>query len=160
MSAAMDLVDKELTAAPLLRLLDYWETKRGPRRFPSRRDIDPLDFAYLLGNVGLLDVLREPLRFRVRLCGENLVHKIGAEVTGKLLDELPLPELREHFAQRCRQIVERGAPYRTSGDYVLDERSSRHELLVLPLSEDGEAVSMLLFAFWFADQAPRRAAPR
>jgi hypothetical protein len=156
----MSLVDKEITAPPLLRLFDYWETKRGPRRWPGRRDIDPLDFAYVLGNVGLLDVLREPLRFRIRLFGENLVRKIGIEATGKLLDELPLPQLRDHFSLRCRQIVERGAPYRTKGDYFLDERQSQHELLVLPLSEDGDAVSMLLFAFWFADQGPRRSAPR
>jgi hypothetical protein len=157
---SLALVDKELTAPPLLRLLDYWETKRGPRRFPSRRDIDPLDFVYILGNVGLIDVLREPLRFRIRLFGENLVHKIGVEVTGKLLDELPLPELRDHFTLRCRQIVERGAPYRTRGDYFLDEHSSLHELLVLPLSEDGAEISMLLFAFWFADQGQRRGAAR
>lgn len=153
------LVDKELSAPPLLRLLDYWETKRGPRRFPSRRDIDPLDFVYVLGNVGLLDVIRDPLRFRIRLFGENLVRRVGVEVTGKLLDEVPLPQLRGHFALRCGQIVERGTPYRTKGDYFLDERPSQHELLVLPLSEDGAAVSMLLFAFWFLDQGPRSGAP-
>ncbi|MGO8914958.1 MAG: PAS domain-containing protein [Stellaceae bacterium] len=147
----MGLVDKEIEAPPLLRLLDYWETKRGKRRFPARRDLDPLDFSYLLGNVALIDVLRTPLRFRIRLFGDNLVRKAGIEVTGRMLDEVPLPQLREHFARRCAEIVERGTPYRTKGDYFMDERPSRHEMLALPLSDDGAAVSMLLFAFWFAE---------
>ena len=147
----MSLADKEIAAPPLLRLYDYWEAKRGQRRHPARRDLDPLDFRYVLGNVALIDVLRSPWRFRIRLFGDNLVRKVGIELTGRMLDEVPLPQLREHFALRCRQIAERGTPYRTRGDYFMDERPSRHELLVLPLSDDGEAVSMLLFAFWFAD---------
>lgn len=151
----MALTDKALTAPPLLRLLDYWETRRGARRYPARRDIDPLDFAYVLGNVGLLDVLREPLRFRIRLFGANLVRRTGIEVTGKLLDEVKLPQLRYHFDERCREIVARGTPYSTGGDYFMDERPSRHELLVLPFAEDGATISMLLFAFWFLDQEPR-----
>jgi hypothetical protein len=113
----MTLVDKEITAPPLLRLFDYWETKRGQRPWPARRDIDPLDFHYVLGNVALLDVLRQPWRFRVRLFGDNLARRIGIEVTGRMLDEVPLPQLRDHFAQRCREIVERGTTYRTKGEY-------------------------------------------
>jgi hypothetical protein len=155
----MVLVDKELTAPALLRLLRYWEEKRGGRRWPARRDIDPLDFAYVLGNVALLEVLRQPQRFRVRLFGENLVRRIGLEVTGKLLDDVPLPGLRSHFATRCREIVERGAPYRTKGEYFIDERPSHHELIVLPLSEDGETINMLLFAFWFLDESPPATRP-
>jgi len=38
--------------------------EEGERRFPARADIDPLDFGYVLGHVMLLDVLRDPLRFR------------------------------------------------------------------------------------------------
>jgi hypothetical protein len=142
------LADKEIAAPPLLRLYAYWKEKR-----------DPLDFPYLLGNVALIDVLGPPQRFRIRLFGDNLVRKVGIEVTGRMLDEVPLPQLSQHFALRCRQIVERGTPYRTKGDYFMDERPSRHELLVLPFSEDGESVSMLLFAFWFAEDRRDRQPP-
>jgi hypothetical protein len=153
------LVDKELTAPALLRLYDYWERKRGARHWPARRDIDPLDFGYVLGNIALIDVFGEPPAFRVRLFGDNLVRKIGVEVTGKRLEDIPLPQLREHFALRCRQIVERGTPYRTKGDYFMDGRASRHELLVLPLSADGTRIDMLLFAFWWEEPAARRPKP-
>ena len=40
------------TAGPrhrdLLRLLDYWQGKRGVRDFPRRADIDPLDLGFML----------------------------------------------------------------------------------------------------------------
>ena len=155
----MALEDKELSAPALLRLYDYWETKRGGRRWPARRDIDPLDFGYVLGNVALIDVLGEPTAFRVRLFGDNLVRKIGIEVTGKRLEDIPLPQLRDHFALRCPQIVARGTPYRTKGDYFMDDRLLRHELLVLPLSDDGARINMLLFAFWWEEPSARRPKP-
>ena len=56
----------------LARLYDYWLSRKGTRRFPSRRDIDPVDFHYVLGHVMLIDVLRDPLRFRVRLHGSDM----------------------------------------------------------------------------------------
>lgn len=151
----MSLADKDIVSPPLLRLLAYWEGRRGTRRWPARRDIDPLDFPYVLGNVALVDVLAEPMRFRVRLFGDNLVRRIGVEITGKMLDEVPLPELRDHFARRCRQIVERGTPYRTSGEYFIDNRLLQHELVVLPLSDDDQQINMLLVAFWFIETRER-----
>ena len=60
----------------LRRFYDYWTGKCGERRFPARRDIDPLDFPYVLGNLMLVDVLRDPQRFRVRLHGTNLVARM------------------------------------------------------------------------------------
>jgi len=150
--AAAGLADKEITAEPLLRLVDYWEKKRGERCWPSRADIDPVDFPYILGNVALIEVAGLPPRFRIRLFGDNLVRKVGIEVTGRMLDAVPLPQLRDHFAMRCRQIVARGTPYRTRGDYFMDGRPSRHEMVALPLSADGRAIDMLPFAFWFATE--------
>jgi hypothetical protein len=55
----------------LAQLYDYWLSRKGSRRFPSRGDIDPLDFRYVLGHVMLVDVLRDPVRFRVRLAWQR-----------------------------------------------------------------------------------------
>ena len=35
----------------LQQLFDYWSAKRGGREMPSRADIDPLDLAFVIGNV-------------------------------------------------------------------------------------------------------------
>src|SRR4051794_34289618 len=61
---ARDVADG-IRAARLQRLHPYWTERKGDRRMPARRDIDPLDFPYLLGNIMLLDVVGEPPRFRV-----------------------------------------------------------------------------------------------
>src|SRR5260221_12473198 len=78
-----------LSDAALDRLYAYLEAKRGTREFAARRDIDPLDFAYALGNVILLDVLYQPLRFRFRLVGSVISGRVGYDMTGKFLHRHP-----------------------------------------------------------------------
>ena len=51
---ACDIADG-IRDARLQRLHAYWTERKGDRRMPARRDIDPLDFPYLLGNIMLLD---------------------------------------------------------------------------------------------------------
>src|SRR5277367_2064987 len=70
----------------LRRFHDYWQGKCGGRRMPARRDIDPLEFPYMLGNLMLIDVLADPQRFRVRLHGANIVARMNYDMTGKQLD--------------------------------------------------------------------------
>jgi hypothetical protein len=130
----------------LQRLHDYWVDRKGGRRMPARRDIDPLDFAYLLGSIMLVDVARDPLRFRVRLHGTNLVRLTAHELTGKLLDELPKTAYRDYVLERCRGLVESGEPAVVHHDYELDGRLRSYEALWLPLADDGANVTMLLCA--------------
>src|SRR5215469_17698305 len=73
----------------LQRLYDYWDSRRGGRRYPARSDLDPVEFGFALGNVTLIDVLYEPLRFRFRLMGGLQAQRVGQDMTGKMVDELP-----------------------------------------------------------------------
>src|SRR3954470_11208577 len=84
----------EIAEPRLQKLYAYWAKVRGTRALPARRDIDPLDFGYVLGHVTLIDVLRDPLRFRVRLHGSETANRANHEMTGKLLDELPGGDFR------------------------------------------------------------------
>src|SRR5262252_1200717 len=85
MASTLDQIE-----TPCLRkLYGYWASRRGSNEFPARRDIDPLDFPEALGHVVLLDVLYEPLRFRFRLHGTELVRHAGYDMTGKMADDLP-----------------------------------------------------------------------
>ena len=93
----------------LRRLYEYWSGKRGDRRFPSRADIDPVDMVFALGNVILAEVLPEtPPRFRIRLHGSALAQFVGYDLTGKMLDEMPVPEFRGPVAAQLRQGRARG----------------------------------------------------
>ena|SRR5689334_10833774 len=145
MTASAD-VRGELRDTRLRRLYDYWSTCRGQRRWPARRDIDPLEFRYVLGNVMLLDVLADPLRFRVRLHGDNMARRAGYDLTGKLLDELPITDYRTYVTERCKALIDTGEPTVVRRDRVLDNRTRRYEALWLPFSDDGRRITMLLCA--------------
>ncbi|HUN51378.1 MAG TPA: PAS domain-containing protein, partial [Candidatus Sulfotelmatobacter sp.] len=135
----------------LRRFYEYWLAKRGERRLPARRDIDPLDFPYVLGNLMLVDVLRDPERFRVRLHGTNLVLRAGYDMTGKPLEELPRPEYRNYVLDRCRGLVVARAPLVLVHDRILDDRLSRYEALWLPFADNGSDVDLLICALIYGE---------
>jgi hypothetical protein len=145
-NVATDIQDLKLR-----RLYDYWIGKRGERRMPSRRDIDPLEFPYVLGNLMLVDVLNDPQRFRVRLHGSNVVARMRYDMTGKLLDEVPRPEWRTYVLDRCRGLATSGEPLLLMNDLVLDGWSSHYEALWLPFSDDGTNVNMLVCAMIYGE---------
>ncbi len=130
----------------LRQLYDYWLAKKGDRRFPSRAHIDPLDFAYVLGHVSLLDVIRDPLRFRFRVHGTEMVRRAGYDLTGKFLDDLPISDFRRYVCERCEGLVRDGEPLLVRHNRPLHGRTRQYEALWLPLSDDGENVTMLLCA--------------
>jgi hypothetical protein len=133
------------------RFYAYWLEKRGNRRMPARRDIDPLEFPYVLGHLIMVDVLEDPQRFRVRLHGSNLVARMHFDMTGKFYDELPLPEWRTYVLDRCRGLAASGEPMLLMNDLVLDGRRSRYEALWLPFSDDGTAVNLLICAMIYGE---------
>jgi hypothetical protein len=135
-----------LVSRSLARLYEYWSGRRRGRDLPSRADIDPLDFPYVLGNVVLVDVLRDPLSFRYRLIGVNLVQRDGWDLTGKTVDEIPEPEYRRHIRGVFEKIVAERRPVSGMRDLFVDGRVRRYEALSLPLSNDGRSVTMILAA--------------
>ncbi|HYM30786.1 MAG TPA: PAS domain-containing protein [Candidatus Cybelea sp.] len=136
----------------LARLYDYWCERRGSDAMPRRCDIDPLKFPYVLGNIMLVEVQREPQRFRVRLHGSHMVQRAGYDMTGKWLDELPGPEYRAYVIERCRGLVETRKPLVTVHDRILDGRAWRYEVLWLPFSENGRDADVLLCALIYQDK--------
>ena len=140
------------TEPSLQRLYAYWLGRRRGRRYPRRADIDPLDFTYLLGNVMLVDVLRNPLRFRMRVHGSEMARRARYDLTGKLLDELPIADYRNYVIERCTKLVEAGEPALVHGERVLDGRCHRYEALWMPLSENGVDVTMLFCAIVYQDR--------
>ncbi len=135
------------------RLYAYWNAKRGSRRWPARRDIDPLDFGYILGWIILADVTYDPLRFYIRLYGSEIARRAGFDVTGTYLDEHPQPEFRGYVEKAWRDTVERREMTHGFFDRWVDDRRLRFETLRLPLSSDGETIDMLLIATRHKDPA-------
>ena len=126
---------------------DYWRRIAPQGGLPGRQHIWPGDMVAFLPQAWLLDVARDPLRFRYRLIGTAEVRVLGADLTGRWLDEVHSetwnsPAVRD----RLRFIAETGKP--TWGrSPVLWGPERRHQIIencLLPLAADGTTVDMIL----------------
>jgi hypothetical protein len=147
-----------VTAPPIVnprlrQLYEWWLSKRGGRSFPSRRDFDPIDLRFILGNVILVDVIGSaPPDFRIRLHGSNLVSRHGYELTGKTLDALPVIEQRDRARQTFTAVATTGEPLHGHRNQLFAEVRRRYETIILPLAADGENIDMLLVGLIHDDE--------
>jgi hypothetical protein len=124
----------------------YWSAKRGGRPMPARADLDPLEMLPWLPQT----MLAEPLAdgdFRFRLVGTDVRERLGCEMTGRRLSELPVG--REHLHDllaEYRAVVDRRLPAHHFHGYP--EADARQpfffDRLLCPLSSDGVTVDLLL----------------
>lgn len=142
----MSEILSSITDDNLRRLYRYWSGKCGTRRFPARRDIDPLDFAYVLGWVTLVDVTYNPMRFRFRLYGSELAHRIGTDLTGTFADQHPSRDFGAMLQRSWQEVVDRGEPICVRYERDLHGRKRQWEALRLPMSSDGTVIDMLIAA--------------
>jgi hypothetical protein len=130
----------------LRRLFVYWLDKRGERLFPTRTEIDPIEFPFVLGYVTLVDVEREPRRYRFRLDGSILVELSGTDYTGHYLDELPGAEYVAYVKETYDRVVDGGAPFRYRKNGLFDQQQFSEETLILPLGDNPPVVDRLVVA--------------
>lgn len=141
----------------LRRLAAYW-AERGGGRLPRRADIDPVDFAWLLGQVFLLDVIREQaLDFRFRLFGSEMARVYGRDLTGRRLSELEDREFTAALRPDYASVASSGRPLLRRGRLEWSQRDHiGYERLLLPLSGDGVTVDMILGATVYDLPDPKR----
>jgi hypothetical protein len=131
----------------LRRLYDYWLSLRpAAGSLPGRQHIDPAAIRDLLPWIWMVDVERNPWRFRYRLLGTEQVHAMERDLTGRFLDEahpsfIASISYRQYVAAAERYEIGylRGPPvFHLNKDYVAIER------LLVPLAKDGATVDVLL----------------
>lgn len=129
----------------LRELFEYWSERRGERRMPARSDIDPADIPKLLPHLLLADVDDQTSDVRFRLVGTELVESFGGEFTGQHLSQLDYGNEAEAVAESYARAINTGEPqFKISHFWTRDFRPRRIQQLLLPLSDDGEHVSMIL----------------
>jgi len=140
------------------RLYDYWRSLAPPDRLPGRQDLVPEDIAPLWSRAWMLDVFRNPLRYRYRLCGTEMVRSVGREITGQWLDEvhpslIANPQSRERF----RFMAETGVPTWRRGPplWTRDPDHRSIETCIVPLADDGRTVDKMLAVSVMFDSAGR-----
>ena len=134
----------------LLGLFRYWQGKCQGRTMPERRDIDPIEMRQWLGNLLLVEFPPDPMQYRIRLDGVNLVQFYNASREGKGVEAMTSEEERRIVLPQYMTVLERKQPAYYESRFVTSEGivTSQHKLL-LPLSEDGERVNMVLGGIYF-----------
>jgi hypothetical protein len=131
---------------PELRdLLEIWRSKRQSRPLPSRADLSPFDLKAHLGHLFLLDVERDPLRFRYRLIGTAITRVVDRDATGCYFEDIYSGRLLETAIEVMSWVVRERAPLRIfSRTGHARNRVYLYDGVLLPLAKDGETVDMIL----------------
>jgi hypothetical protein len=135
-----------VTNARVLEFYHYWLARRGNRRFPSRRDIEPTDIPHLLSGIVLLDVHYDPLDFEYRLIGGEVVKRSG-NLKGKRVRQASLLNAASMAYRNYCDVVEIGIPQFLEGTAISAYRPGRPTLVSrvhCPLSDDGERINKLI----------------
>lgn len=138
-------------------LNEYWQTKCGDCALPSRADLDPTEFRYALGNVSLIDVLQDPLRFRIRVVASNVEARFDRALTGTFLDDLPEPESARLWDKVYRTVLATGKPQSFVGEVVENGATRMYRAAIWPLASNHRDIDMLLCCREPLDEADRRA---
>ena len=130
--------------------LDYWDSKRGARRMPARRDIEPTEILDLLPYVVLIDVEREPLDFRYRLVGTAVAARFGHDRTGERFSALPQQSEGSEIWKTAVRILEEKRPIVSHIPYVGFQRwVQNYRDISMPLSENNDVVNMIFGVLQF-----------
>jgi hypothetical protein len=114
---------------------------------PGRQHFDPAAVADLLPSIRLVEVHREPLRFRYRLLGSRVDVVHGRSLANQWLDEIHASHRNcEMLIDEYRRVVATGQPtWRRGTPHVVPEpECATVEVLRLPLARDGATIDMLL----------------
>lgn len=132
---------------PVLRdLIRYWLAIHPRSRLPARRDFDPVAVPHALKSLVLVDVERDPFRFKVRLMGTSVVTAFERDFTGRYMDEtFPDMTVSPSHTQRV-QVAETELPvYRTERPTLTFKLNfAPVEGVHLPFASDGRTVDMIL----------------
>ncbi|HEX2115262.1 MAG TPA: PAS domain-containing protein [Alphaproteobacteria bacterium] len=135
----------------LRELYAYWRSK-AKGCWPSRADIDPAEIPHLLPYVFLVDVERDPQRFRFRLIGTQICAWSGRDVTGMYVDDPAYGPRGPEVIRQYAEVIARGLPFYIERPASRPERDyAYYDRIALPLAQDGRTVDMLLCA---ADMLP------
>ena len=137
--------DLPLESPYLVDLLALWRSKMRDGKIPSRSDFQAEEFMQFGGRIVLIDVERQPLRFKYRLIGSHITNVLDRDSTGKYLDEIYDSDFYTKAVETYKRNIDEKIPFRAHGEMVHAFKPYlSFEAVDIPLSSDGESVDMIL----------------
>jgi hypothetical protein len=127
---------------------EYWLSIRPTSGLPGRQHVDPSAIPTVLPHLFIVDVSRDPLRFRYRLVGTAYVELMGRDLTGAYYDEVHPGFTGEILRQYTDAVELRRPAYRKGRAMYVNEdrRWPVVERVIAPLASNGVDVNMILGA--------------
>ena len=131
----------------LSELWDLWSSRRDMPLLPARGSFAAEEFGPWMGNIGIVEVHREPLKFRVALAGSQIVAIDGADFTGKYLEEAVPPHAVEFIIAPYLRCLD-------CSDATYDQFSPpgrdhvAYHRLLLPCANDGATIDKIFVGIY------------
>lgn len=133
------------------RLAEYLASKAPQGKLPGRQHIDPSEIPDLLPYIALIEVVPQESgnpRYRIRLAGTQVVNILGADGTGKFVDEMLTTEEGAKIVRAYDEILRTKQPQYLDGRLRVSGRGHvPFQRIAFPLARNGEDVDMLIFMF-------------
>jgi len=100
----------DLRSTELRQLCQSWSNLRRERRLPDYGEFDIFDFRYIVGRLNIMEVERDPWRFRYRVHSAEAARSIGKDMTGSYVDDYPADYFRERVQDFFQQAAQRAEP--------------------------------------------------
>jgi len=146
LAAYLDRLDGAFLSPSVRQGYHYWRGLLRGRRFPARHDLDPTAMPAQLHRITLVDIERDPLRFRTRLLGQYHRDRQGIPAGSDFAD-VGAAQGRERILARLRLCVAQERPIRGAYRYApldLPSQPIWAEVVSCPLSNDGQTVHQIV----------------
>jgi hypothetical protein len=133
-------------------LYDYWNSIRGSRSAPDRKDIDPTRIRDALGNTFILE-LDEQEKFSFRLAGSHLCTAYSRELKGRSFSGLWHERDKDALETLIRAVTEDHAVALVTfqGSTAINTKTT-FETILMPLRHNGSTHNRLLGAMTALDE--------
>jgi hypothetical protein len=138
-----------LTSDKLISIFAVWKELAAGRFAPRREDISPAKLRALLPWTWVVDVVGNGEDFRFRIAGDRIIEYLGERHAGEMLSKLRGPAFYELMFEIFSYSVKYKRPIANGPLRASHPNRAHHEaeVLVLPLSDDGENVTGLFGGF-------------
>ncbi len=141
-SSTPDIITSEMVR----RFHQFWLSRCKDGRLPRKSDMDPVEMGPFLSNILLTEVHGEPLDFKYRIIGEEIIARLG-NMTGKRVRETALINVTGSAYQNYCAVVQSKQPQFLEGAVITAFKNDRPYLISrvhCPLSSDGETVDFII----------------
>jgi hypothetical protein len=129
---------------PVRWAVEQWFTHHGDRTSRSPINMFPFDRRTDEEFVSIVDVMPDSRRFRYRSVSRLLSQRLGYQMTGKCVDDIPDERTRRYVSQLYSTALDNDLPLYERSKRFFNNRSWNHEVLALPMSSNGKSLNMLM----------------